>query len=306
VSQSATRLGVIIAGSFLACLSVAGEGPEPLPAAMSLGIAASQVTIAIDEHDPFEAFRATVLAIDDDVFTVLTAARFVDKVDQARPAQLLLEGGAIEGMVLSVARNPAFRPEGSRDVAPTARTSSGPAPGAPSAIHRSRQVVTTRRLSSYPSAIDREVPGADNAIVRIWFPDRSGQTPVDLAFRKIRTVPSMTASFRPALSGGTVTARMIDRFGREHAVLACNFTNPRLLAWGHSYNPRRSEAGGGVFTLREGSDGRPQPTLIGVLHGPDVRGGCASLVALDMPWVAAALNQGSPGRGSAQGSSPAP
>ena len=297
---------IIVAASLLTNLSMAGDGPEPLPAPISLDIAASQVTITIDEHDPFEAVHATVLAIRDDVLTVLTAARFVDKSDAGRPAQLLLEAGEIEGMVLSVARNPAYRPEGSRDVARTPSTSSGGVRGAPSAIRRYQQFNNTRYGPAYPSAINREVPGADNAIVRIWFPDRSAQTPVDLAFRKIRSAPSMTTNIRPALSGGTLTARMIDPSGREHAVRASNLTNPRLLAWGHAYNPRRSDAGGGVFAFREGPGGRPELSLIGVLLGPDERGGCASLVALDMPWVADALRQGSPGGANAQGSSPAP
>ena len=88
---------------------------------------------------------------------------------------------------------------------------------------------------------------------------------------------------------------MVDGQNKERHVRAGNFQNPRLLEWGHGFDPQPGDAGAGVFIVREAPDGRPDPFLIGVIMGPDERGGSASLIALDMQWLADALRGGSGG-----------
>jgi hypothetical protein len=297
MSGSVTRI-VVFLQAWLACgMVLAGDAPPASPSGMALDMRASQVTVAIEQDGFSRLFRGTVLAIQNDALTVLTAAHFVGDTEKGATAQVLLDAGTFDGIVVSVARNPAYQPDASTDVAlnkmPYARRSiyalryAGP----------SRYRYHTRwhyHLPDTSGVLHRDVPAPDNAIVRIWFPTRSGpkERPVDVAFRTIRPVASLTPHICPEVSGGRLTARTVDGKGVEHVIRAGTFQNPRLLEWGHAYDTKWVDIGGGVFTLRHGADGRPELTLIGVLLAPDLRGGSASLVSSSMSWVADALREG--------------
>jgi len=290
MSRSARRLGLIFITWLGIGAAIAGDAPPPRE---SIDLRTTQVILAVDRNGRHQPFRATVLAIRDDELTILTAARFVSDADEGHPVRLFVNDGAIGavwGTVRSVTRNPAYRPKGSRDVAPTSTVF-------PSHPHQPVNYVNQQKLSygyRFPttkrpgsSALNREVPGADNAVATLRFPARPGQA--DLTTRPLRPAPRLAASTYPGPSGGAVTARLFDADGRERSVRAGNFQNPRLLEWGHGFDPKSGDAGGGVFVLRGVPGGRPESFLIGVLMGPDERGGSASLVALDMNWLADAL-----------------
>lgn len=292
MTRSAIRLGVLMFVCLVAGTS-ADDGQADAPRSIAaLEIQKSQVLVALDQHDLYQTFRGTVLASSDSVLTVLTTARYLGGDEGGRPARLLLEDGALEGIVLSVAINPAYQPPGAYDVARKyhyfMRSWGG--------RYQARRGSGTPNAFRYYSLLNRETPGADNAILRIWFPTRQGdeERPIDRAFRAIQPARWLTSVACPGASGGSLTAHVVDSGGREHVFPAGNFQNPRTLEWGHSYVPARVDSGIGVFTYREGPDGRPVLVLIGVLVGPDRRGACASLVDSGMPWVARALAESVP------------
>jgi hypothetical protein len=139
----------------------------------------------------------------------------------------------------------------------------------------------------YHQLASGEIPGPDNAVARLRFA-ATNQAATE-ALRSLKTAPAMTAMAYPSPAGQTVSVRMIDRNGVEHAVRAGNYKNPRWLVWGPGYRPIPGDSGGGVFVVRQGPDGHPRAILIGIIAGSDERGGGASLVSLDQPWLAAAL-----------------
>ncbi len=95
----------------------AGADPPPTPAARETpGLRATQVTIAIERDRTRRQFRATVMASRDGTITVLTAAHCLSPADADGPALLLLDGETLEGTVLSVARNPAYRVNPGREI----------------------------------------------------------------------------------------------------------------------------------------------------------------------------------------------
>ncbi len=104
------RLAVVCAGL---CWLGSGQGLADGPPAGSgretPGLRATQVTVAIEKDRKRRQFRATVLARKDDVLTILTAAHCMSDDDENGPALLLRDGEVVEGMVLSVVRNPAYR-----------------------------------------------------------------------------------------------------------------------------------------------------------------------------------------------------
>ncbi len=260
----------------LACsMAVAAAGPDG-----STDLRATQVTIAIERGGARRQFRATVVGRQDDILTVLTAAHCLSDSDRDGPAVLVLGGEELEGTVLSVARNPSYRDAPNREIpgsdhpiAWSGRTRAGPAapPAGPSPGGRT----------------NGEVPGPDSAVARFRF--RAGNRPVDEAFRAIRVAPALTARSYPGPAGQTVSVRMVDQKGEEHALRAGNYSNPRWLEWGPSYKPIPGDSGGGVFVLHAGADGKPRPILIGIIVRRDDRGGSASLISLDQRWLADAL-----------------
>jgi hypothetical protein len=211
----------------------------------SPGFRASQVTLAILQMDGrARKFRATVMGRKDDVLTILTAAHCFSADDADLKVRMVLDGEEIPGTVVSVARNPAYRPNA-----------------------------------------DREVPGADNAVARLRFNPRTSHGTE--SFQGLKPVVGLASRLYPGPGGQTVSVRMIDQYGVEHAVKAGNYSNPRLLEWGLAYKPIPGDSGSGVFVMSRSSDGRPsRPVLIGVISSNDARGGMASLVSLEMPWIA--------------------
>jgi hypothetical protein len=143
------------------------------------------------------------------------------------------------------------------------------------------------RNPSYRANSVREVPGPDNAVARLRF--GAGKRPEGSAYRAIRPAPALTARSYPGPGGQTISVRMIDGHGVEHAVRAGNYSNPRWLEWGPAYKPIPGDSGGGVFVIREGPEGEVRPILIGIIVGRDDRGGGASLVSLEQRWLAEAL-----------------
>jgi hypothetical protein len=143
------------------------------------------------------------------------------------------------------------------------------------------------RNPSYRPNNVREVPGPDSAVARLRF--EAGNRAEGSAYRAIRPAPALTARSYPGPGGQTISVRMVDRQGVEHAVRAGNYSNPRWLEWGPAYKPIEGDSGGGVFVVREGPDGEVRPILIGIIVGRDDRGGGASLVSLEQRWLADAL-----------------
>ncbi len=247
---------------------VATPAPAPARAAETPGLLATQVTIAVERDRSRRQFRATVMAIQDDTLTILTAAHCMSGADEAGPALLLSGGEVVEGTVLAVVRNPSYRPA---------------EPEPEPVRYPGGQAQAPRRRA----APGRELPGPDNAVARIRF--KPASKPAEAAFLAIRAAPALTARTYPGPSGQTVAVRLIDGHGVEHAVRAGNYGNPRWLEWGAAYRPIHGDSGGGVFVMHAGADGQPRPILIGVIVGSDDRGGGASLVARDYPWIAQEL-----------------
>ena len=244
-----------------ACAGLLGAGqvPElaqapaqPQAASETPGLLATQLTVAVDREGSRRRFRATALRVESDVVTILTAAHCISDADKGWPVALLRgEGVVIEGVVESAVRNPLYRP-------------------------------------NQP----KEIPGPDNAVARLRFrlgEENGAATPAQAAFRSIRTIPALSTKFYPAPGARPVDVRMIDGHGVEHAVRAGNHSNPRWLEWGPAYQPIPGDSGGGVVVVRPGPNGQSRPILIGVIVGRDDRGGGASLICLDQPWVAEAV-----------------
>ena len=127
-----------------------------------------------------------------------------------------------------------------------------------------------------------DIPGADNAIVRIRL-DEGGT--LDAA--KLRAA-AFAAWATPEPDGQIVMAQMIDQFGAGHIVKGGNYSNPRWLEWGPTYHPVGGDSGSGVFVLRKKADGTTAPILVGVVVDRSERGGGASLVHAKDKWVQAA------------------
>ncbi len=235
--------------AFCPAAALAGDfltEPAPTPARETPGLRATQVTVIIEKDRKRRQFRATVMARQEEVLTILTAAHCLSDDDEAGPALLLIDREVVEGKVLSVVRNPSYR------------------------IGQAH-----------------EIPGPDNAVARLRF------TPANKAaaeaFESLHPAHALAARSYPGPGGQTVSVRMIDGHGVEHAVRAGNYSNPRWLEWGPAYKPIPGDSGGGVFVMHPGADGQPRPILIGIIVGRDDRGGGASLVSRDMRWIAQEL-----------------
>ena len=145
-------------------------------------------------------------------------------------------------------------------------------------------VLSVVRNPSYRTGQNREIPGPDNAVAKLRFKPSSKAAAG--AFDSLKPAQALSARSYPGPAGQTVSVRMIDGHGVEHAVRAGNYSNPRWLEWGPAYKPIPGDSGGGVFVMHAGTDGQPRPILIGIIVGRDDRGGGASLVSRDMRWIA--------------------
>ena len=260
----------------LLCPAGVAPPPEPARASETPGLLATQVTIAVDRGGSRRQFRATVMAIEGETLTLLTAAHCLSAADEGGPALLLLgEGEVVEGSVLAVVRNPSYRDVPAPGPAPGPGAEPGRTPKGPAAAPRRR------------AAPPRELPGPDNALAKIRC--KPANPPAEAAFRAIRPAPALTARTYPPPDGQTVAVRLIDGHGVEHSVRAGNHGNPRWLEWGPGYKPIPGDSGGGVFAIHTGADGQARPILIGIIVGNDDRGGGASLVAREYPWIAREL-----------------
>jgi hypothetical protein len=292
----ATRFGFFWTTWLISCIALADEG-RPAPKAPDL--AASQVTLGIDKGGRHRLFQATALRIEADVLTVLTAASLVDGEIQGKLAHLLVDGELIDGTIVAVSRNPAHVP-GRPKALPRVETDYLPLPRftEPNTYYKNTrlrsiaQPMHTLNHQQIGATTASEIPGANNAIVQFRFPsqiDPQRKDPTARPFRKIRPINALTSGLYPGGSGGIASAWMVGWDGQLHGVMACNFHNPLVLEWGHGFDPVHDDSGAGVFALREAPGGQFEPVLIGVLIGPDSRGGQASLVAGNMAWLETAL-----------------
>jgi hypothetical protein len=134
------------------------------------GLRETQVTLEIEKDGTRRRFRATVMAKKDDLVTVLTAAHCLSAEDVDSPALLLVDGEVIEGKVLSVVRNPAYRPNPAGDM-----------PGPDSAVARFRFKPANRAATEAFEAIKpaiglatRAYPGPSGKVVAVRMIDGRG------------------------------------------------------------------------------------------------------------------------------------
>jgi hypothetical protein len=242
-------LGTWISWLLLALAMPRLPADEPLERPVSSRIAETQLTLRLG---PVQG-RATVIAIDDDTLTVLTAAHFLAPEDAGKTIQI--QGpGDLRGRLGSVARNPNFHPLRSR-------VTNAPSPAG--------------------------TLGVDTAIATIEVNVRT--TRERRAFAAIRPAELIR---EPVLrnSGQVLTVHIVDQFGQEHVVRAGNHLNPRCLAWGkRSYDTQRGDSGAGVFVVRETAEGPPAPVLVGSVSQTDDRGAIASLAYRNESWIGRAI-----------------
>jgi hypothetical protein len=208
--------------------------------------------------------RATVVLIDGATLTVVTAAHFLAPGDVGRGLVVRHQGHTLKGRVSSVTRNPAFHPPRSR---------------------HSPELSTAGTV------------GVDTEVVAIEIEPRGGDDrqalgeirPADLAARRT-----------PRSPGQVVVVHVVDQSGAEHVVRAGNHLNPHCRAWGRgAYDTLPGDSGSGVFMMARTARGGAWPVLVGVVSQADDRGGIASLVHRDAPWLADALGGARPGAGPA-------
>jgi hypothetical protein len=198
--------------------------------------------------------RGTVVAVADEVLTVVTAAHFLAHSDvgqtivvQQRPDREL------KGQVLAVVTNPGF-PE--------------------------------NRQGKPQNTPAQEAVGVDTEIIRIKV-DVQGAD----AQRVFGSIRPADLAPRPVPGGRDQILRVhiVDQFGEEHVVRAGNHLNPKCLAWGRSYEPKPGDSGAGVFVMRRTAAGGSSPMLIANVSQVDSRGGIASLVHRDARWISSAI-----------------
>ena len=272
-------LRLVLIGAGLITFAAPARGDEadgktkPTP-----GLLATQVTVTFDrigERRERRQFRATVVGKGDDALTVLTAAHCLAPSDAGTHAVLKLGDEIVEAKILSVVRNPSYQGDHGSQT-PTADRAE---------LRRPDDPPTTARSFS------RELPGPDNAVVRLRVFE-PGNRPAADAFRAVRPAAGLAANPVPRPAGQTVSVRMIDGKGVEHALRAGNYANPRWLEWGPDYLPMPGDSGGGVFALVRAKDQSVRPVLIGVIVGQSGPGGGASLVSLQQAWLSKALPGG--------------
>jgi hypothetical protein len=143
------------------------------------------------------------------------------------------------------------------------------------------EVLAVVRNPAYGSIPDGEIPGADNALAWVR------HAPADAAL--VERFEPVRLADEPLPDAQVVPVYAIDQFEEAHAVKAGNFSNPKWLQWGDVYKPIPGDSGSGVFAYRRGDDGRPEPTLVGVVTDRDRVGGGASVVCRRHRWIAETL-----------------
>jgi hypothetical protein len=143
------------------------------------------------------------------------------------------------------------------------------------------RVTDVLRNPAYRPPPDAEIPGADNAVARLKVTTLDDEQ-AD-AWRALGVAELAPRTFPPP-DGRAIPTCLIDQTGKVHQVRAGNFTNPRLLEWGRSFNPRPGDSGSGVFIIHRAGGGL-HPLLIGVLAVRGERGGAAALVAREHHWI---------------------
>ncbi len=131
-----------------------------------------------------------------------------------------------------------------------------------------------------------QLMGTDNAIVSLHV-DPDGEDEAG-ALEGIRAAGVATGPI-PSPAGQRVVVHIPDQNGEEHVIPAGNFSNPKMLTWGPKFHPVGGDSGSGVFVLRDVPGAKPAPILIGVVVGPDDRGGGASLINGRTAWVKKSL-----------------
>jgi hypothetical protein len=195
--------------------------------------------------------RGTVIAIDDATLTIVTAAHVLSSEAVGRTIHLQQQQGRLSGRVVTVARNPGFHAPRSRN----------------------------------PHELSGEgTVGVDTAIVAVAVGLHD-----DAVFGRIKAA-DMTPQAVPGRPDQIFPVRIVDQLGDEHVLRAGNHLNPKSLAWGRQgFDTRPGDSGAGVFLVRKSPAGESLPVLIGVVSQTDDRGGFASLVHRDEPWVGGVL-----------------
>ena len=149
-----------------------GQGPDPALTPETPGLRDTQVTLVLNKDRKSRRFRATVMARKDGQLTILTAAHCLSADDRDGPALLLPAGGtAVEGKVVSVVRNPSYRPNQPRDV-----------PGPDNAVARLRFEAVDGKpgLDALPALrpalglSSRPYPGPSGQVVPVRMIDQGG------------------------------------------------------------------------------------------------------------------------------------
>jgi hypothetical protein len=199
-------------------------------------------------------FQATVIARRGDTLTIVTAAHCLSDEDEGGSIRVRQGDAVALGRVVSVARNPDFRPVRSRD----------PHNDAVRGALAVDSAVATIRLEPGPAA--------------------DGSTLAKLQAAELTPRPI------PEARDQLLVVRVVDQEGVEHIVRAGNHLHPKCLAWGNqSYRPTPGDSGSGVFLVRKSSDGSAHPLLIGNVALVDDRGGIAPLVSRRARWISEAI-----------------
>lgn len=225
-------------------------GAEAPPQKAALRIVDTQVTLRVERARG----RATVIRVEGNRLTVVTAAHFLSAKDAG--GDILIQRGedAVAGRILSVAQNPHFqwaRPKDGNDLTAGATL------------------------------------GVDTAIAVINADPRT-----EAEWRLLESIrpAELTATAFPGVAGQILPVHIVDQFDREHVVRAGNHLNPKCMAWGRStYDPQHGDSGAGVFVFRKTPRGELQAILIGNVSQSDGRGGIASLAHQSDPWIQGAL-----------------
>jgi hypothetical protein len=240
-------------GVLAVLLGVAGapaRGVDLPPDPAGASISDTQLTLQIN---PVQG-RATVIGIDGERLTLVTAAHVLGREDLGRIVSLRHGDHSLRGRVEDVSRNPGFHPIRSR----------------------------TNRERSADGTL-----GVDTAmvVVDVDLRDEAGRRD----FGQIKAA-DLSAQPIPGNSGQVVPVHIVDQSGEEHVIRVGNHLNPKSLAWGRrSYDTQRGDSGAGVFVVGKTPAGGPWPILIGVVSQTDERGAIASLVHRKEPWIEEAL-----------------
>lgn len=142
-----------------------------------------------------------------------------------------------------------------------------------------RQVI---RNPSYEAAPAGSIPGADNALALIELqPEDEEEMALTAALRATTFVVSRPVS----PSGEVLRVSMIDQKDRGHVVRAANYSNPKWLEWGPTYQPIPGDSGSGVFITAAEQGGEIKAMLVGVVTDRSPTGGGASLLFGREPWL---------------------